>query len=72
MEDNKLLSNQTSENIYHCVKCGLCLAHCPVYKEELLEVASPRGKVQLSRSLHEGKLALSEEVKEALDRKSVV
>ena len=65
MEDNKLLSNQTSENIYHCVKCGLCLAHCPVYKEELLEVASPRGKVQLSRSLHEGKLALSEEVKEA-------
>lgn len=65
MEDNKLLSNQTSENIYHCVKCGLCLAHCPVYKEELLEVASPRGKVQLSRSLHEGKLGLSEEVKEA-------
>jgi len=65
MEDKKLLSNHTGENIYHCIKCGLCLAHCPVYKEELLEVASPRGKVQLSRSLAEGKLDLSEQVKEA-------
>ena len=65
MEDKKLLSNNTGENIYHCVKCGLCLAHCPVYKEELLEVASPRGKVQLSRALVEGKLELSEQVKEA-------
>ena len=43
----------------------MCLAHCPVYKEELLEVASPRGKVQLSRALSEGKLELSEQVKEA-------
>ena len=65
MEDKKLLSDNTGENIYHCVKCGLCLAHCPVYKEELLEVASPRGKVQLSRALSEGKLELSEQVKEA-------
>jgi glycolate oxidase iron-sulfur subunit len=41
------------------------MAHCPVYKEELLEVASPRGKVQISRAMVEGKLDLSEEVKEA-------
>ena len=65
MEDKALLSQNTGENIYHCIRCGLCLAHCPVYKEELLEVASPRGKVQLSRSLVEKKLDLSEEVKEA-------
>ena len=36
MEDKTLLSENTGENIYHCIKCVLCLAHCPVYKEELL------------------------------------
>lgn len=60
-----VLSDTTKENIYHCIKCGLCIAHCPVYKEVLLEEASPRGKVQLSRYLAEGTLDLSEEVKNA-------
>jgi glycolate oxidase iron-sulfur subunit len=65
MEDKKVFSENTGENIYHCIRCGLCLAHCPVYKEVLLEEASPRGKVQLSRCLEEKKLDLSEEVKDA-------
>jgi glycolate oxidase iron-sulfur subunit len=65
MENKKLFSQNTGENIYHCVKCGLCLAHCPVYKEVLLEEAAPRGKVQLSRALEEGTLELNEEVKKA-------
>jgi glycolate oxidase iron-sulfur subunit len=65
MEKQELLSENTRENIYHCIKCGLCIAHCPVYKELLLEEATPRGKVQLSRYLSEGSLELSEEVKEA-------
>jgi glycolate oxidase iron-sulfur subunit len=64
MEDKTIFSKQTGENIYHCIRCGLCLAHCPVYKEILLEEASPRGKVQLSRCLDEGKLDLNEEMKE--------
>ncbi|MBN1828028.1 MAG: (Fe-S)-binding protein [Deltaproteobacteria bacterium] len=66
METNRVLSEQTSENIYHCIKCGLCLAHCPAYKEILLEEASPRGKVQISKFIAEGDLSLSEEVKETL------
>ena len=33
-----------------------CIAHCPVYKELLVEEATPRGKVQLSRYLSEGSL----------------
>jgi len=65
MEDKKLFSKNTGENIYHCIRCGLCLAHCPVYKEILLEEAAPRGKVQLSRCLEEGTLELNEEVKNA-------
>ncbi len=66
MENTALLSENTSENIYHCIKCGLCLAHCPVYKEVLLEEASPRGKVQLSKFVTEGTLPLSEEIKGVL------
>ena len=65
MEKQELLGDDTRENIYHCIKCGLCIAHCPVYKEIQREDATPRGKVQLSRHLSEGGLELSEEVKEA-------
>jgi len=66
MENATLLSEDTNENIYHCIKCGLCLAHCPVYKEILLEEASPRGKVQLSKFVTEGTLPLSKEIKDVL------
>jgi glycolate oxidase iron-sulfur subunit len=65
MEKQELFGENTRENIYHCIKCGLCIAHCPVYKEVLVEEATPRGKVQLSRYLSEGSLELSEDVKEA-------
>ncbi|MHB8908205.1 MAG: (Fe-S)-binding protein [Syntrophales bacterium] len=65
MEKKELFGENTRENIYHCIKCGLCIAHCPVYKEVLQEEATPRGKVQLSRFLSEGNLELSEEVKDA-------
>jgi len=65
MEKQELFGENTRENIYHCIKCGLCIAHCPVYKELLVEEATPRGKVQLSRYLSEGGLDLSEDVKDA-------
>lgn len=65
MEKKEMFGEITRENIYHCIKCGLCIAHCPVYKELLREEATPRGKVQLSRHLSEGSLELAEEVKEA-------
>jgi glycolate oxidase iron-sulfur subunit len=65
MKEKTVFADNTKENIYHCIKCGLCMAHCPVYKELLVESATPRGKVQLSRQLSEGNLELSEEVKNA-------
>jgi len=65
MEKQELFGENTRENIYHCIKCGLCIAHCPVYKELLVEEATPRGKVQLARHLSEGNLELSNDVKEA-------
>src|SRR4030042_1194735 len=65
MEKRELFGDDTRENIYHCIKCGLCIAHCPVYREIQMEEATPRGKIHLSRHLSEGGLDLSEEVKDA-------
>lgn len=49
-----------SESSYlNCIRCGLCLASCPTYREHLTETASPRGRVALARMALEGKLRLS-------------
>lgn len=40
-----------------CVKCGLCLPHCPTYALDQLETESPRGRITLSRHLADGSLA---------------
>jgi glycolate oxidase iron-sulfur subunit len=43
----------------NCIRCGLCLAVCPTYREVLSETASPRGRAVLARKGLEGELALS-------------
>lgn len=43
----------------NCIRCGLCLAVCPTYREYLKETASPRGRVALARKGLEGELELS-------------
>jgi heterodisulfide reductase subunit D len=48
------------EGLDRCAKCGICLAQCPVYRESLLEKASPRGKIQLAKFHKEGGGILSE------------
>lgn len=40
-----------------CVKCGLCLPHCPTYALDQVETESPRGRIALSRHLTDGTLA---------------
>ena len=49
-----------SEEFEQCIKCGLCLATCPVCKELLLEKYTPRGKIQLARYYSRGDLELSD------------
>ena len=50
-----------------CVHCGLCLPACPTYRELKNEADSPRGRLYLMRALHEGRLELTDTVREHLD-----
>ena len=50
-----------------CVKCGLCLPHCPTYRLAGEEAESPRGRIALLQGLVEGQFALTERVRDHLD-----
>lgn len=39
-----------------CIRCGLCLATCPVYRVTLRETDTPRGKIALLHAVQEGRL----------------
>ena len=45
---------EVQEEARRCVKCGNCLAECPVYLETLEEPLAARGKMALVESLKEG------------------
>src|SRR5438105_5260669 len=48
------------DNLLACIRCGACLPVCPTYNTDLLEIQSPRGRVQLMRQVEEGLLAPSD------------
>lgn len=55
-----MISEELREEVYKCIKCGLCMNACPVYKQLYFEGASPRGKVQLIKNVLEAKLEPTE------------
>ena len=58
----KKLSKEASR----CVKCGACLASCPIYAETLSEVTTARGKLSLIESLSTGEIQFTSKLKDLL------
>ncbi|MDD5275678.1 MAG: (Fe-S)-binding protein [Methylovulum sp.] len=59
---DKLLANADA-----CVKCGLCLPHCPTYTHSHDENESPRGRIALIQAWANQQLATSEKLVEHID-----
>jgi len=55
-----MILNDIVNEFDQCIKCGLCLANCPVGKALFLEKYTPRGKVQLAKRFVAGDLEISE------------
>lgn len=59
--------DRVEEKTLKCIRCGFCLDACPTFRLTGRETLSPRGRIYLVRSWHEGVIPLNEEVVEALD-----
>ena len=57
-----------SSEFDQCIKCGLCLANCPINHELFLEKYTPRGKIQLARAYGRGKVAISDHYRDIFAR----
>jgi glycolate oxidase iron-sulfur subunit len=57
----------TDEMLLNCMQCGFCLPHCPTYSLTKLERYSPRGRIQLTRALFEGRLSAPEHLADIAD-----
>jgi glycolate oxidase iron-sulfur subunit len=60
--------SELDELTARCIRCGFCLEACPTFTETGVEMESPRGRIYLVRSAHEGKLRWQEDVREHLSR----
>ncbi len=47
-------SAAAEDDYLHCIRCGLCLSVCPLYRLTLNETDSPRARVALLRAVREG------------------
>lgn len=58
----------SDDDLAQCVRCGLCLQHCPTYVQTGLETESPRGRLYLMKALAEGTIEPTENVVGHLDQ----
>lgn len=59
LSEQASLEHQLLQTADLCVKCGLCLPHCPTYGLHQNEGDSPRGRIGLMQGIVSGKLDIS-------------
>jgi len=64
----KPLADEVNTLASQCVKCALCLPHCPTYVLTEDENESPRGRIALFQALSQQQLPLTEKAKHHLDQ----
>lgn len=61
------IARDLAQTADRCVRCGLCLPHCPTYRESRQEAESPRGRIALIQGWAEGELDASPRLLHHLD-----
>jgi len=61
------ISDQINQLAEQCVKCGLCLPHCPTYQATLTENESPRGRIALLQAVANRQLTPGPKLLEHID-----
>ncbi|NOK64043.1 MAG: 4Fe-4S dicluster domain-containing protein [Chloroflexi bacterium AL-W] len=48
--------------INSCIHCGMCLSSCPTYRENGLEMSSPRGRILLMKGVADGRIGMESDI----------
>jgi glycolate oxidase iron-sulfur subunit len=67
MDSERNIERPIETDYLNCIRCGLCMAVCPTYREALNEIAGPRGRVALARKSLEGELELTPNLVEQMN-----
>ncbi len=61
-----MFSESLKEDLYHCLKCGMCQQNCPTFRATRREYFAPRGRVQIIKHYVEGDMLLSPAFRDAI------
>jgi glycolate oxidase iron-sulfur subunit len=61
-----MFSQTLQEDLYHCLKCGLCQQTCPTFKAVRREYFAPRGRIQIIKRYLEGDIRVSPVFQQAI------
>lgn len=65
--DITALKHQINAQADMCVRCGLCLPHCPTYQVSQNEAESPRGRIAIAAGIAKAQIPLDASTQQPLD-----